>query len=161
MVGLDGVLPSRRGGGPGIPAPPLRGCGKKLSTKKGAGPAELGDRAALILRCPELEVPVAGTPSQKMDPVATRILSGQPGPLSDFLIHFASLLNVLYYGEWERSGRSKPEPNQGEERIEPLEKSYKNTGTLGPPNLLKTGECCLLIWMRSFVSIYRLGQEIT
>lgn len=47
MVGLDGVLPSRREWARD-PSTPMPGCGKKLSTKKGAGPAELGDGAAPI-----------------------------------------------------------------------------------------------------------------
>lgn len=36
-----------------------------------------------------------------MAPVATCTLSGQLGPVLDFFIHVANLLNVLYYGQWE------------------------------------------------------------
>lgn len=69
MVGLDGVLPSRRGWAWDPSIPPLLDCGKKLRTKKGAGLAEFGDRAALIQGCPE--VPIARALSQRMVPVAT------------------------------------------------------------------------------------------
>ena len=83
----------QEGVGLGSQHPPLEGCGKKLSTKKGAGPAELGDRAALIQGCPELEVPMAGAPCpQRMAPVATCTFS-------DFLNHFANPSTLLHHGE--------------------------------------------------------------
>lgn len=151
------------GGGPGIPAPPLQGCGKKLSTKKGAGPAESRDRAALIQGCPELEVPIAGAPSpQRMAPVATCTLS-------DFVIHFAHPPTLLHYGEWGLRIQAcfLLEPNWEGEGIKPLEKSskHRNIGiTLPDPGAikpLKTQESCLLIPMPHFLSFYKLGQEIT
>lgn len=101
MWGLMGCCPAG-GGGPGIPVPPLLDCGKKTSTKKGAGPAEMGDRAALIQGCPEAEVPIPRAPSpQRMSPVATYILSGHLGPFQTFSPTLQTLPNPLYSGEMD------------------------------------------------------------
>lgn len=59
MWGLMGCCPAG-GGGPGILAPPLLGCGKELSTKKGAGPVswetgQLLSRDILSLENPALK----------------------------------------------------------------------------------------------------------
>lgn len=96
---------------------------------------------------------MAGAPSQKMGPGATPTLSAQLLPVWDFFIHFANLLNVLYCGEWEMSCLSPTK----EEKESDLWRNPLKIGTLGPRNLLKTRQPCLLIWMRHFMSLYKLG----
>lgn len=72
-MGIDGVLPSRRGWA-WDPSTPLAGLWERTEHKERGWPSELGDRAALIRAHPEL-----GGPSVEVEVVFPKdVLSGRP-----------------------------------------------------------------------------------